>query len=121
MFSISRERKESSKVESFLGEESDFHGEFVVKGTMIIAGHVDGRVKADCVIVNESASIKGEVTAPKIVVSGRFEGNLQAQEILEVKSTGKVLGEIITNKFSVMEGGEINGKIEMKVREASRP
>jgi cytoskeletal protein CcmA (bactofilin family) len=116
MLSNSRE-----KVDSFIGAESDFQGEFVVKGTLMIAGHIDGRVKADCVIVSESAVIKGEVTAPKIVVGGRFEGNLRAQEIVEVKSTGRVLGEIIANKFSVIEGGEINGKIEMKMHEASNP
>jgi cytoskeletal protein CcmA (bactofilin family) len=109
------------KADSFIGAESDFQGEFVVKGTLMIAGHIDGRVKADCVILSESAVIKGEVTAPKIVVGGRFEGNLRAKEIVEVKSTGRVLGDIFANKFSVMEGGEINGKIEMKTNETFNP
>ncbi len=121
MFSNSHERKESSKVESFIGEKSDFQGEFVVKGTMVIAGHVDGRVKADCVIVSQSGIIKGEVTAPKIVVGGRLEGNLRGEEIVEIERTGRVSGEIVANRFSVMEGGEINGKIEMKMDEASHP
>ena len=107
-------RNNPEKVESFIGAESDFQGEFVVKGTLMIAGRVDGLVKADCVIVSETAVIKGEVTAPKIVVGGRFEGNLRGQEIVEIKSTGRVLGGIFANKFSVVEGGEVNGKIEMK-------
>jgi cytoskeletal protein CcmA (bactofilin family) len=110
-------RNNSEKVESFIGAEADFQGEFVVKGTLIIAGHVDGRVKADCVILSESAFIKGEVIAPLIVVGGRFEGNLQAQGIVDIKSTGRVLGDIFANKFSVAEGGKINGKIEMKMHE----
>ena len=110
-------RNNPEKVESFIGAESDFQGEFVVKGTLMIAGRVDGLVKADCVIVSETAFIKGEVTAPKIVVGGRFEGNLRGQEIVEIKSTGRVLGGIFANKFSVVEGGEVNGKIEMKMHE----
>ena len=110
-------RNNPEKVESFIGAESDFQGEFVVKGTLMIAGRVDGLVKADCVIVSETAVIKGEVTAPKIVVGGRFEGNLRGQEIVEIKSTGRVLGGIFANKFSVVEGGEVNGKIEMKMHE----
>jgi cytoskeletal protein CcmA (bactofilin family) len=115
MFSNHREKVDSLKADSFIGAETDFHGEFVVKGTLMIAGRIDGRVKADCVIVGETAVIKGEVTAPKIVVGGRFEGNLRAQEIVEIKSTGRVSGSIFANKFSVTEGGEINGKIEMKI------
>jgi len=121
MFSNSREKVESLKADSFIGAETDFQGEFVVKGTLMIAGRIDGRVKADCVIVSETAVIKGEVTAPKIVVGGRFEGNLRAQEIVEIKSTGRVSGSIFANKFSVTEGGEINGKIEMKMIEPSNP
>ena len=48
-------RNNPEKVESFIGAESDFQGEFVVKGTLMIAGRVDGLVKADCVIVSETS------------------------------------------------------------------
>lgn len=37
---------------------------------------------------------------------------------MEIKSKGKVLGDIFTNKLSVKEGGEFNGKIEMKMGES---
>jgi cytoskeletal protein CcmA (bactofilin family) len=121
LFSNSRRKGESLETDTFIGAETDFQGEFIVKGTLMIAGRIDGRVQADCVIVGETAVIKGEVTAPKIVVGGRFEGNLRAQEIVEIKSTGRVSGSIFANRFSVTEGGEINGKIEMKMNEPSNP
>jgi len=121
LFSNSRRKGESLEADTFIGTETDFQGDFMVKGTLMIAGRIDGRVKADCVIVGETAVIKGEVTAPKIVVGGRFEGNLRAKEIVEIKSTGRVSGSIFANRFSVTEGGEINGKIEMKMNEPSNP
>jgi cytoskeletal protein CcmA (bactofilin family) len=121
MFSTSREKVESLKADTFIGPETHFQGEFVVKGTLMIAGRIDGRVKADCVIISETAVIKGEVTAPKIVLGGRFEGNLRAQEIVEIKSTGRISGSIFAGRFVVTEGGEINGKIEMKMNEPSNP
>lgn len=121
MFSTSREKVEYLNTDSFIGPETDFQGEFVVKGTLMIAGRIDGRVKADCVIISETAVIKGEVTAPRIVLGGRFEGDLRAQEIVEIKSTGKVSGSIFASRFVVTEGGEINGKIEMKMNEPSNP
>ncbi len=106
--------KNSAKLESLIGTRTDFQGEFTVKGTLRVDGRVDGRVNADCVVLSETGFIKGEVIAQKIIVGGKIEGNLRAQEIVEIKATGKILGEIFTNKISVTEGGEFNGKIEMK-------
>lgn len=109
--------KNSEKLESLIGARADFQGEFTVQGAVRVDGRVDGRVNADCVILSETGVIKGEITAQKIVVGGKIEGILRAQEIVEIKATGKVIGDIFTNKISVTEGGEFNGKIEMKMDE----
>lgn len=109
--------KNSEKLESLIGARADFQGEFTVQGAVRVDGRVDGRVNADCVILSETGVIKGEITAQKIVVGGKIEGILRAQEIVEIKGTGKVIGDIFTNKISVTEGGEFNGKIEMKMDE----
>jgi len=70
-------------------------------------------LNAEWVILSETAVVKGEVTAKKIMVGGKVEGNLRAEEVVEIKAKGKVLGDIFTNKLSMMEGGEFNGKVEM--------
>jgi len=106
--------KDTEKLESFIGAKTDFQGELNVKGTLRVDGRIDGRLNAECVILSETAVVKGEVMAKKIIVGGKVEGILRAQEILEINSTGKVLGNMFTNKISVTEGGELNGKIEMK-------
>ncbi len=118
MFFKKAEKKSAEKLESFVGPNSDFKGELNIKGTLRIDGRVDGKLNAECVILGETAVVKGEVTGKKIIVGGKVEGNLRAQEVVEIKSKGKVLGDIFTNKFSVMEGGEFNGKIEMKMDES---
>ena len=106
--------KNSEKLESFIGKGADFQGELVVKGTLRVDGLVQGRVNADCVVLSETGVIKGEVTAERIVVGGKIEGSLRAQGIVEIRATGNVLGDIFANKIAVTEGGEFNGKIEMK-------
>jgi len=109
--------KNVEKLESLIGTRTDFQGEIVVKGTLRIDGLVQGRVNADCVVLSETEVIKGEIQARKILVGGKVEGSLRAKEIIEIKATGKVQGDIFANKFSVTEGGEFNGKIEMKTDE----
>lgn len=113
--------KKTEKLESFIGLNSDFRGDLNIKGELRIDGFINGLVKADSVVLGEKATVKGDITAKKIIVEGKVEGNLKAKEIVEIKSTGKVLGEIFTNKLSIMEGGVLNGKVETKVDESKVP
>ncbi len=109
--------KDTEKLESFIGPNTDFQGELRVKGSLRVDGQIEGQLNAEYVILGKTAVVKGEVMGKKIIVGGKVEGNLRAQEVLEINSTGKVLGDIYTNKISVMEGGEFNGKIQMKKEE----
>ncbi len=106
--------KDAEKIGSFMGAQSEFCGELTVKGTLRMDGVVTGRVQADQVILSEAATIKGDVLARKIIVGGKVEGNIRAPELVEIRSKGKVKGDIFTDNLSVMEGGEFNGKIEMR-------
>ena len=112
--------KKTEELESFtlIGLNSLFRGDLSTKGEVRIEGIIHGLVNADSVVLGQAATVRGDITAKKIIVEGKVEGNLKAKEIIEVKSTGKVLGEIFTNKISIMEGGVINGKVETKMDES---
>jgi cytoskeletal protein CcmA (bactofilin family) len=110
--------RNAEKLRSFVGAESEFRGEIKVRGTLRMDGLVTGRVQADEVILSEAATIKGDILARKIIVGGKVEGNIRAAERVEIGSKGKVQGDIFTNSLSVMEGGEFNGKVEMRVDES---
>jgi cytoskeletal protein CcmA (bactofilin family) len=111
--------KETDKLESFLGMNSNFNGELAIKGTLRVDGTVDGQLEADYVILSESAVMKGAVKAKKIIIGGKIDGSVRAQELVEIKSKGRVLGDIFTPKLAITEGGEFNGKIEMKKEESN--
>ncbi len=109
--------KEIEKLKSFLGAESEFKGELTAKGILRMDGTVTGRVLADEVILSETAVIKGDIIAKKVIVGGSVEGIIRASDLVEIKSKGKMKGEVFTNKLLVLEGAEFNGKIEMKADE----
>jgi len=110
--------KETDKLDTFLGTNSSFKGELNVRGTLRVDCTVEGQVDADNVILSESAEVKGEVKAKTIIIGGKIDGNVHAQELVEIKSKGKVFGDIFTPKLAIIEGGELNGKVEMKKEES---
>src|SRR5512136_2364047 len=99
--------KETDKLESFLGKNSHFKGDLNVQGTLRIDGRIEGQLDADHLILSESAVVKGEVKAKRLIVGGTVDGSIDAQELVEIKSKGKVLGDILTRKLAISEGGEV--------------
>lgn len=106
--------KNTEKLESFIGANSVFKGDIETKGTLRIDGTMEGNVNADWVILGEKASLKGDIKARGIIVGGKAEGNLIADEIVEIKAKGQISGDISTNKFTIVEGGIFDGRSSMQ-------
>jgi len=106
--------KDMEKLKSFLGTQSELQGELRIKGILRLDGAVKGKIEADQVILSETAFIKGEIVAKKIIVGGNVEGTLRASELLEIAAKGRVKGDIFANKLIIIEGGQFSGHIEMK-------
>jgi cytoskeletal protein CcmA (bactofilin family) len=111
--------KNTEKLESLIGSNSVVKGEIDTKGTLRIDGAVEGNVNADWVVIGENASIRGDVIARGIVVGGRIDGNLRAKEIIEIKSKGKICGEIFTSKLTLAEGAFFEGRSSMQKEESN--
>ncbi|OGC82036.1 MAG: hypothetical protein A2V81_02680 [Candidatus Abawacabacteria bacterium RBG_16_42_10] len=75
------------------------------KGTINIAGELT---------IGNSAMIKGEVQAGKLIVNGLVEGNVIVKEDMEIGATGRINGDIsVHGKFTITKGGTFNGKCDM--------
>lgn len=101
--------RKSDKLELILGENSKITGDVESAGTIFIEGIIIGRTHGDKVILGEKSYVKGDILANNILVAGKTEGRLKGRKRIEVKSTGRVSGEIITRKLSIMEGAIFNG------------
>ena len=105
--------KAENKLNSLLGSRCELKGELTVSGILRIDGSIIGKIRADRLILTETADVKGDLQAKSIIVGGRIEGSLRASELVEIQAKGKVTGDVFTEKLLVMEGGEFNGRIEM--------
>jgi cytoskeletal protein CcmA (bactofilin family) len=102
-----------SRLESLIGSNSGFHGDVDVKGALRVDGSLEGNITAEYVIIGEQAFIKGNITANVITIGGKVEGNLIAEELIEITSKAYACGDIVTGKLSIIEGGTFNGRVLM--------
>jgi cytoskeletal protein CcmA (bactofilin family) len=79
---------------------------------------IDGRIKGDVfisegLIVGENGLIEGNVHTREIVIFGTINGTVRADSI-DIKSSGKILGELHTNSLQVEMGAIYVGIVVMK-------
>ena len=64
-------------------------------------------------IVGENGLIEGNVHTREIVIFGTINGTVKADSI-DIKSSGKILGELHTNSLQVEKGAIYVGSVIMK-------
>jgi cytoskeletal protein CcmA (bactofilin family) len=92
----------------------------LVKGTTIEGTitcdsdlRIDGTIKGKLickakVIIGPTGAVEGEIKCQNAVIEGRFKGILVVTELLNVRETAEIDGEITTNKLLVQSGAKFN-------------
>lgn len=103
------------KVNTVIGKDTHFKGTIRTKGLTRIDGEMEGDVitQGD-VVIGETGKVALDLKAKNVTVAGRFEGTLEAEGKLEIRSTGIIIGNVKTNGLLVDEGAIFSGNMEMK-------
>jgi len=116
-FGRKQKRRTLDHVEDFttmLGPESVYMGVFQGKDNHIIYGEVQGECDLEGILVlGEGSRWKGNIRAGSIVVAGRVEGDIQANEKLELAQTAYVSGKITSPIVAIARGAVHEGTIRM--------
>jgi len=101
-----------------LGKGTEFDGKLIFEGTVRIDGKFKGEVFTKGVLViGESATVQAEVEADTIIINGEVHGNLVASNRIEIRSPGKLYGNIKTATLMVEEGVIFEGSCQMNEKE----
>jgi cytoskeletal protein CcmA (bactofilin family) len=103
-------KKPSDKLETLIGSNSEFKGDISVSGTIRIDGKLLGNIVAGWIVVGEDGIIRGDLEASGIIIGGRVEGNVNANDVVEIKPTGYFFGDICSKRFIIAEGGIFVGR-----------
>lgn len=100
-------------ISTLISEGSTVSGNLTAPAVARIDGQVTGDVHiSEGLILGEKGFIQGNITTREMVVYGTVNGNITVQS-LEIKSTGKITGDIETTTLLVETGGVYNGHLAM--------
>src|SRR5512142_1798971 len=103
------------RITSVLGPGVIWHGAVSGSGGVRIEGAFEGQIALrGMLVIGETGRVTCEnVRANTVVVAGAVRGNITTQK-LEIRSTGRVWGDVITTAFVTDEGAFLRGQIRME-------
>ncbi|WP_338872605.1 bactofilin BacM [Myxococcus stipitatus] len=113
----------SGEVHTLLGKGSEFEGKLTFEGQVRIDGKFQGQIiTKDVLVIGDGAKVQAEIQAGTVIINGQVEGNVKATQIIELKTPGRVKGNLETPSLSMDRGVIFEGSLKMEnLGNASRP
>lgn len=103
------------RVTSVLGPGINWSGNLGGKGGIRIEGTFEGEVAIrGLVVIGETGRLTCKnLRANNVIVAGAVKGNITTEK-LEIRSTGRVWGDVVTIAFATEEGAFLRGQVRME-------
>ena len=93
---------------------TEIKGDVICAGDIRIDGVLNGTLTSEGkVVVGQSGTIEGEVTCKNADISGNIKANIIVRELLQLKASANIAGDINTNKLSIEPGANFTGTCNM--------
>ena len=103
-----------SQVINLVSKGTRITGDIVSDGDIRIDGELNGNLECSGrVVIGTTGKITGEVKCKNSEISGYQKGKLEIEQLLSLKSSSKVFGEITTGKLSIEPGAVFTGSCKM--------
>lgn len=95
-------------------EGTNLKGDINSPADFRLDGHLEGNFNSKGkLVIGPSGSIKGNIDCVNADIEGVFEGNIKVSELLNIKSTAKITGDVKVGKLAVEPGAEFTATCVM--------
>ena len=107
-------KTESTAAINMIGAGTVITGDIVSKGDIRIDGTLRGSVNTEGkIVLGREGMIEGDVICKDADISGTIKAKITVSQLLSLKTTAKLNGDIITNKLSIEPGAAFSGSCSM--------
>ena len=100
---------------SVIDQGCELEGRLRFVGTLVVNGKFRGELfSSDTLLVGEAGDVEGEAQVGTAIVSGQVTGNLVARERVELRSSARIAGDIVTPVLVLEEGVVFDGHCKMR-------
>ena len=97
-----------------IGQGSVIRGDIKTQGDLRIDGTLIGTIETKGkLVLGESGVIEGEATCQNALIAGKLKAKITVSELLSLKASAELVGDIITNKLSIEPGANFTGSCSM--------
>ncbi|MDY0200293.1 MAG: polymer-forming cytoskeletal protein [Bacteroidales bacterium] len=115
------ENETTSNNINLIGLGTEIHGDIMCNGDLRIDGSIVGNITAKGkVVVGETGKIKGEISCKNSDVSGLVDGKFMVSELLSLKTTARVIGDMSTSRLAIEPGSRFTGYCDMNIEAVSK-
>ena len=93
----------------FIGSGVVFKGSINAPNQAVISGTVEGELTAKDVLIGASGVVTGKTSADFIDVKGELNESITSKNVLIVRNTGKVSGDVTYGELEIERGGKVKG------------
>jgi len=97
-----------------LGTSMSIKGELSGSEDLTLFGQMEGsiRLPEHTLTIGPDADIRAEISAKALVIMGTVTGNVIAAEKVDIRSTGSLVGDLVSPRLAIADGGSIRGKVQ---------
>ena len=107
-------KTETSAAINMIGAGTTITGDVQSKGDIRVDGTLKGSVSTEGkVVLGREGVIEGDVECKNADISGTLKAKITVSQLLSLKASSKLNGDIITNKLSIEPGASFTGSCSM--------
>lgn len=108
------EKKDGSPRNNHIEQGTKVVGDLITTGSLRHDGEMEGNIIADQkVVLGPTCRMVGNLKATSAEISGEVNGTVEISDLLTIKASGIINGDIIANKMTIEPGGMFNGTSKM--------
>jgi cytoskeletal protein CcmA (bactofilin family) len=102
-------------IDSVVSSGMVIRGDIAFTGVLRVDGYIEGRLEAQSdqalLVVGETATLRGDVSAVDAVICGLVEGNVVVQRFLELRPGARVIGDVTYCQIEMHVGASVDGRM----------
>jgi cytoskeletal protein CcmA (bactofilin family) len=106
---VAARKEQASRDEtSSISRGTTIVGKVVGEGIVHVFGQIEGELRAITVLIDEGATVEGDVVAEELIIGGMVKGIIHANRV-KLNSTAVVEGDIFHRSLSIEENARFEG------------